>query len=490
MYIPSAIPKGPRAKRNQGFPFPAQRFRQGPRVAYNVVFPMTALSQMIDIDKIGAKDNDINREVKKPHLQGCELYLEQEPEYVLGGLVLAAAAHQVAFKAHDDATDRLLQEFDEKYQEAGESKDDAKRRTLAAELDEINDKIDVCPGILWIPYGVRLEVTDGQHRIKAILNRIKDKGDAALTHASQGIAAMLIIEPRFQKRQQDFVDLGQTAPIQPTIKVHMDYRQPVTKLVKDMVENVPIFAEQFIELKRPSIRKGTTNIYSLSNLKIAVQAMLLANTRLGAAEAQRRLTEKLDGPNYDRLRDLVVDYFSRLSQEVGCFRDILEDPDSADYDKARDTYMCLNSIGLAVMGMVGHEVVLGRATVERAVEAVAKIDWSRNNPLWEGTLRVGPGVARGGNVIELGGSIVKAVGGLPLTARDVERLRAVDGLGKKLPEGCLETPPVSDLVEGAEAQGVSTEHNQDSGQLVGTVADGQHRHGSVFDFDEDEETRS
>src|SRR5207249_2082295 len=116
MHIPQSIPKGPRAKRGQGFPFPAQRFRQGPRVAYNVVFPMTALSQMIDIDKIGAKDNEINREIMKPHLQGCQLYLDEEPDYVLGGLVLAAAAHQVAFKATDEETDRLLQEFDEKYQ--------------------------------------------------------------------------------------------------------------------------------------------------------------------------------------------------------------------------------------------------------------------------------------------------------------------------------------------------------------------------------------
>lgn len=104
--------------------------------------------------------------------------------------------------------------------------------------------------------------------------------------------------------------------------------------------------------------------------------------------------------------------------------------------------MCLNSIGLAVMGMVGHEVILNRVDLEKAVTAVAKIDWSRDNELWEGTLRVGPGVARGGNVIELGGSIVKAVGGLPLTARDIERIKAVDGLAAKLPPGCLETPPI------------------------------------------------
>ncbi len=347
-------------------------------------------------------------------------------------------------------------------------------------MDEINDKIDVCSGILWIPYGVRLEVTDGQHRILTVLNRIK-KGDPALTHPSQGIAAMIMIEPRRQKRQQDFVDLGQTAPIQPTIKIHMDYRQPVTKLVKEMVESIPIFAEQLIEFRRPSVRKNSNNIYSLSNLKTAVQAMLLANTRLGAAEAQRRLTEKLDGAAYDRLRDLVINYFSRLSQEVECFQAILEDPDSTDYIKARDQYMCLNSIGLAVMGMVGHEAVLGRASIDKAVEAVAKIDWSRDNPLWEGTLRVGPGVARGGNVIELGGSIVKAVGGLPLTDRDIERLKAVDGLAQKLPPGCLDNPvpPPSqtadaggDLEDAGEASENTEIDSVETAELAGAGAKG------------------
>jgi hypothetical protein len=34
------------------FPFPAQRFLQGPRIGYNVVFPLTALSQMVDVEKI------------------------------------------------------------------------------------------------------------------------------------------------------------------------------------------------------------------------------------------------------------------------------------------------------------------------------------------------------------------------------------------------------------------------------------------------------
>lgn len=469
MYIPSAIPKGPRAKRGQGIPFPAQRFRQGPRVAYNVVFPMTALSQMVDIDKIGSKDNEMNREVKKPHLQGLELYLDQEPEFVLGGLVLAASAHQVAFKANDEAIDKFLQEFDDKYLEASETKDDSRRRALMAELDEINDKIDVCSGILWMPYGVRLEVTDGQHRILTALRRIQ-KGDPALTHPSQGIAAMVIIEPRRQKRQQDFVDLGQTAPIQQTIKIHMDYRQPVTKLVKEMVEQVPIFAEPYIEFKRPSIRKNSINIYSLSNIKTAVQAMILGNTRLGAAEAQKRLTKSLGGAGYDWLRDSVIDFFSRLSQELECFKEILDDPDSLDFEKHRDTYMCLNSVGLAVMGMVGHEIIVRRVTLDQAVAAVTCVDWSRDNPLWEGTLRVGPGVARGGNVIELGGSIVKAAGGLPLTDKDTERLKAVDGLSKKLPPGCLEKPIAQDVsadgthVETAEDAGSCKEDGTDSMQ--------------------------
>jgi DNA sulfur modification protein DndB len=283
---------------------------------------------------------------------------------------------------------------------------------------------------------------------------------------------MIIIESRFPKRQQDFVDLGHTKPIPLSIKTHMDYRQPVTKLVKDVVETVPIFEEQFIELKRPSIRKDTQNIYSLSNLKTAVQAMLLGNTRLGAAEAQRKLTQKLDGADYDRLRDLVVDYFSRLSQEVPCFREILDDADSIDFKKHRDTYMCMNSVGLAVMGMVGHEVILGRVSAEKAAEAVGKIDWSRDNPLWEGTLRVGPGVARGGNVIELGGSLVKAVGGLPLTARDIERLRAVDGLAKKLPAGCLDSPPATESLPDLDAD--QDEESDDVTDAQPANVNGQH----------------
>ena len=156
---------------------------------------------------------------------------------------------------------------------------------------------------------------------------------------------------------------GAGATISPAVLTGLQADQTVPKNLLGSVslpDRLRPFADQFIELRRPSIRKNSTNLYSLSNLKTAVQAMLLGNTRLGAADAQRRLTEKLDGADYDRLRDLVVNYFSRLSEEVPCFREILADPDSTDFVRVRDEYMCLNSVGLAVMGMVGHEAVLVR----------------------------------------------------------------------------------------------------------------------------------
>ena len=438
MYLPTSIPKGPQAKRGQGFPFPAQRFRQGPRIAYNLVLPMTALSQMVDVDKIGAADNEMNRELKKAHLQSCGLYFDAEPEYVLGGLVLAADATQVAFVAGNglDDLNEHLRRFDELYLQACGTSDAAEREAKGIELTALNDEISVCSGTLWIPYGVRLEVTDGQHRIKTVIDRLK-AGDRKLQHPSQGIPAMIMIEPRNQKRQQDFVDLGQTEAIKPTIKINMDYRQPVTKLIKELVDHVPVFEERFIEFRRASVRKSSGNLYSLSNLKTAVQAMLLGNTRLGVASAQRKLTEKLAGHAYDGIRDKVMDFFSRLSHEVDCFRRILEDPDAIDYPQFRAKYLCLNSVGLGVMGMVAHEVILGRISTDEAVRAVSLVDWSRDNLLWDGTLRVGSGIARGGNVIELGAAIVKAGAGLRLTQRDVERINSVEGLETKLPSGAL-----------------------------------------------------
>ena len=107
--------------------------------------------------------------------------------------------------------------------------------------------------------------------------------------------------------------------------------------------------------------------------------------------------------------------------------------------------MCLNSVGLAVMGMVGHEMVLGLATPGSSGGGSDQGRLVTQQPLWEGTLRVGPGVARGGNVTELGGSIVKAVGGLPLTARDIDRpaVLLMASLRNCL-LGCLDAPTAVD----------------------------------------------
>ena len=96
---------------------------------------------------------------------------------------------------------------------------------------------------------------------------------------------------------------------------------------------------------------------------------------------------------------------------------------------------------LVGMGMVGHEIVRQRAKMDEVIEAIVRIDWKRDNPLWDGTLRVGGGIARGGNVVELGAAIVKAHAGMTLTKRDLGHLRSIDGLDRKLPAGVLDVDP-------------------------------------------------
>ena len=76
----------------------------------------------IHIHTIGDPANDIDREIKKLHVQSSELYLEQEPEFVPGGVVLAADDHtSVAFETDDKEVDDLLRRFDDLYMKACES---------------------------------------------------------------------------------------------------------------------------------------------------------------------------------------------------------------------------------------------------------------------------------------------------------------------------------------------------------------------------------
>jgi hypothetical protein len=70
-------------------------------------------------------------------------------------------------------------------------------------------------------------------------------------------------------------------------------------------------------------------------------------------------------------------------------------------------------------------------------------------------------------VIELGGSILKAIGGLPLTTRDIERLRNVEGLAAKLPAGCLDAQAATDAATDAEEA-------QESEDAELSIADGSH----------------
>ena len=114
----------PHAARHKGFPFPVLTLGGAAR-GLQRRFPMTALCQLIDIDKIGSKENDMNREVQEAPPPGLELYLDQEPEFVLGGLVLAAAGHQVAFKANDEEIGQTPAGVRREVSEASETKDES-----------------------------------------------------------------------------------------------------------------------------------------------------------------------------------------------------------------------------------------------------------------------------------------------------------------------------------------------------------------------------
>ena len=246
-------------------------------------------------------------------------------------------------------------------------------------------------GRLYIDKAARFLINDGQHRKKAIEVALKDRPILGREY----ISIVLYADKGLKRSQQMFADLNKNALKPPkSLNILYDHRDTFSQFVIKLANRIEIF--------RGRVNFEKTNIGRSSNKIFTLNAILDSTKKLLSSGKIRKIneTESLIVENFwDTVAHTIPEWQLLIQGKI--------QPDILRTTFVHSNANCLNALGIA-----------GRVIREthphdwlKKLGELRGIDWSRDNPIWEGRLIQGKWMVRTTAGIELGANtIIKGCG--------------------------------------------------------------------------------
>jgi DNA sulfur modification protein DndB len=246
--------------------------------------------------------------------------------------------------------------------------------------------------------GARLIINDGQHRRAAIeeaLSQNPDLGD-------ESIAVVFFLDLGLERCQQMFADLNRHV-VRPSksIGVLYDHRDDRAVLARLMVLGSPFF-KQLVELAASSLSPRSRKLFTLS-------AIYNANTAL---------LDRLDIGSRDAARQQATTWWEAVAGHIPEWRQVYEHKLSAG--EVRQRYIHTHGTTLVALARVGNTLLHECQSSSKSdgwhkrLEPLSKLDWSRDNPLWQGRVVIGTQVKKGHDNVRLTANAIKSHLKIPL----------------------------------------------------------------------------
>jgi DNA sulfur modification protein DndB len=218
-------------------------------------------------------------------------------------------------------------------------------------------------GELVVPGDARILVNDGQHRRAAIEEALK----VAPQLAHESVPLVLFLDAGLRRSQQIFADLNRHDIRPPrSLNVLYDHRDWIAALARRVVSEVSPFAG-LTELEKSSLSNRSSKMFTLSAIHQATKALL-----------RSRRHEQL-GPGDEQL---ALEFWQITGQLIQGWGFITEGRTAADL---RDEYIHVHAIALHAVGTVAGDLAAQHPQQwQKRLRRLAKLDWSRSNPIWDG----------------------------------------------------------------------------------------------------------
>ena len=250
-------------------------------------------------------------------------------------------------------------------------------------------------GFLAMPIGVTFSITDGQHRMKGLLEAIvtleKTNPDAAQRLRDDSLSVMIMCESLLSQVHQDFADCSKTKALPPSLLSVFDTRNPANRILADIVEQCPLFTGK-IDSTSKTLSKKSTNLFLANQVRQLIKHLLVRGNPADSEfekRAHELLGEKL---HYKKYLAWYVSYINRFTQAIPVLRQIAAiDPDSpkkAQIPKIREEdWVCLTATGMNVLGSIGHEMFTNDVEDwESFTDKLGALDWKKDADIWQGNI--------------------------------------------------------------------------------------------------------
>ncbi len=254
-------------------------------------------------------------------------------------------------------------------------------------------------GWLKIPMSARFVINDGQHRRAGIEAALKERPELG----DETIAIVFFLDSGLRRSQQMFADLNRYAiRSSQSLNILYDYRDPLSKMARDIVKAVPVF-HGLTEMEKSTISNRSTKLFTLSGIYRASVELL---------------EDKLQQMEPSQLTDQAIAFWKEVSQHIKEWRLVKDKQVSAS--ELRKDYLIAHTVALVAIGRAGRTLLREEpSSWQERLARLEAVDWHRGNTRqWEGRVIVGGRISNSRNNVLLMTSEIKGILGLPLNMEE------------------------------------------------------------------------
>ena len=266
----------------------------------------------------------------------------------------------------------------------------------AAGTDAVGRKL----GQILISADTPIIINDGQHRRAAIERAIEERPELA----RETISVVFFVDSGLKRSQQMFADLNRYT-IRPTnsINILYDHRDPLSQLVHRIVESVEVFRGT-TEKARTTISNRSRKMFTLSSIY----------------QATKKLLKQSNGSEVDDDDESVAaEFWTHVSEHMPDWLPAAR----GDLSPAELRRECIHTHGLVLQALatVGCELIEQFPNDWMShLKPLHKIDWRKNNPLWEGRAIVQGHVSKSQTSVQETADVIRRAIGLNSSEQDTE----------------------------------------------------------------------
>lgn len=229
-----------------------------------------------------------------------------------------------------------------------------------------------------IPRSVKLDITDGQHRKRAI-HELIESPDAELI-ADNDFPITLVLEGNFNQCQTDFRDMAQTRQLNKSLLLSFGEFEGRVGITKNLIDRVPMFHEKTERIKdNPPTKKKL--IYSSNYIAKSVSCAF-------SDDPNDDLLDLDVETSSDALVTCLNQFFSESNQTRHIFETSVEDLTIDQVTAFKEDCLLGRSVGLEVLGHLLYYTYDNNNDCFDAekVSQIAKLDWLRECSIWQGNI--------------------------------------------------------------------------------------------------------